>query len=71
MNIDVCAEIVRITVSPHEKFRLGFELKTFWILVRRSCHWTSSQGVEEKLHMQHCLEVSAELQLILTLSQLD
>ena len=50
--------------------QLEFEPKTS-LLVRRSCHWatrTHGRGVEDKLHKQHCLEASAEFQLILTLS---
>ena len=35
------------------------------------CTWTPGRGAEDKLHKQHCLEASAEFQLILTLSELD
>ena len=33
--------------------------------------WTPGRGAEDKLHKQHCLEASAEFQLIFTLSRLE
>ena len=55
-------------INPHKKIgiQLGFETKTFWILVRRF-----GREAEDKLHKQNYLEASAEFQLILTLSELD
>ena len=65
-------------INPREKksgIQLGFEPKTFWILVRHTHHWTtwmdSARGAEDLLHKQDCLQASAEFQLILTLSELN
>ena len=86
-------------VNPWTKksgIHLGFEPKTFWILVRSSLplshldpwerrplpdfisqlwriwEWPGeARGAEDKLRKQHCLEASAEVQLILTLSRLN
>ena len=57
------------TEKKKNRIQLGFKPKTFWILVR--CSRTPGRGVEDKLHIHHCLEASAEFQLILTLSDLD
>ena len=57
------------STEKKNRIQLGFKPKTFWILVR--CSRTPGRGVEDKLHIHHCLEASAEFQLILTLSDLD
>ena len=55
----------------NSRIQLGFEPKTFRILVRRSYHWATwtpgRRGAEDKLHKQHRQEASAKFQLILTL----
>ena len=75
-----CFWVTWLTVITYTAYRkksgvqLGFEPRTFWILVRCSYHWAAGilgRGVEDRLHKQHCLEASAEFQLIFTLSELD
>ena len=60
------------SMKQNSRIQLGFEPKTFWILVRRSYHWatwTPGRRAEDKPHKQHFLEASAEFQLTLTLRE--
>ena len=43
------------STGKKSRIQLGFEPKTFWILVRHSYHqatWTPGRGAEDKLHKQ-------------------